>query len=215
MNSPKILLARSIWLFNFGEINPLGIALTDVHQALRERYKFLQYPHRVEDFAKPALSYIDGAFSGLNVSLEIYSDGLIANTRTSTQTSDTFLDEVLSWARDAFKFRYDPLLVKTKAYESQIEFFSDINVNHEVLKLDSFIKTLNSISPEFEPNGHDVFAIVFKNEKRQRPSFTFERRENVPFSENRYFSSAACTTEKHLQLIEDFERIFKNEMFEK
>jgi hypothetical protein len=205
MNNPEIVVARSVWLFSTNEVNPLGVALAPVYEGIRERYKFLQYPNKSEDFTKAGLSFVDGAFSGLGVSLEIYADGLIANTRSSTDVSDAFLDDLLTWTRETFKFRYDPLLVKTKAYESQISFTSDLALGKKLVQLSQFAKILEESGLGKVPTKQDIVAIMFRDEVSPRHSFTFERRDNTPFSENKYFSRAAFSTKKHLQLIEEFE----------
>jgi hypothetical protein len=210
MNNPKILTARSIWLFNTTELNPQGVAAAPLYEAFRERYKFLQYPNRSEDFTKAGLSFLEGSFKGLAVGLEIYSDGLIASARTSTRISDAFLDDVLTWARDNFRYRYDALLVKTKLHESQIEFTSDLNLKKEFSRFGKFINILDDLNSTSDPLPKDVGAITFREEKGGRPLFTFERRENTPFSENRFFSGAACETDRHLQLIEEFERLMQD-----
>jgi hypothetical protein len=204
MNNVNILLARSIWLFEPDGLNPSGVALAPVHEALRERYQFLQYPNKPEDFAKTEILYAEGAFEGIGVKLNFYNDGLIADTRSSTDVSEAFLDDVLTWARDNFRLRYDPLLVTTKAYESQIEFSSDVALKG-IAPLGEFVKILESLGSDETSPPQDIMALVFRNEKARRPSFSFERRENFPFSENRYYSRAAFGTKQHLKLAEQFE----------
>jgi hypothetical protein len=209
MENPGILVARSIWLFNTSELNPLGVALAPLYESLRERYQFLQYPCKSEDFAKSGLSFKDGNFSGWGVNLEIYADGIIASTHTSTRVSDAFLEDVLVWAKDNFKLRYDPLLIRRKLYESNIEFTSKLDLKKEFKKLNNFLKLLSEINPDQENTVKDIVIIAFKDEKVQRALFTFEKRENTPFSENRYVSGAAYDTDKHLELIEKFENLMK------
>ena len=211
MNNRQIVLARSVWLFDLNEINPLGVALGPVHTALRERYQFLQYPSRPEDFAKTEITYQQGEFSGIGVNLFMYSDGLIADTRTSTETSDAFLNDLLTWAQDTFKFRYEQQLIKKKAYDSQVVFNSDVTILKALGRLEEFAKTLENLEPDRATSPQDVVAIAFRNEKdTARPSFTFERRDNTPFSENKYFSRAALSTKEHLHLIEEFEQLMKS-----
>jgi hypothetical protein len=209
MNDIQILQARSIWLFDITALNPSGVAVQPMHDALRERYQFLQYPNRPEDFAKTEISYQNGAFSGIGVNLFLYPDGIIADTRSSTETSDAFLNDVLVWARDNFKLRYDPLIVKTKAYESQIVFNSDVAVSKGLARLGKFAKILDELGTGETASPQDVVGIMFRNDKAARHSFTFERRDNTPFSERKYFSRAAFGTKQHLQLIGQFEKLLK------
>jgi hypothetical protein len=76
-----------------------------------------------------------------------------------------------------------------------------------IATLANFARILESMGSDESAAPQDVLSLVFRNEKDKRPSFSFERRENFPFSENRYYSRAAFGTKQHLQLVEQFERI--------
>jgi hypothetical protein len=45
--------------------------------------------------------------------------------------------------------------------------------------------------------------------KPYAPIFTIERRADVPFVENKYFSTAPLPTDEHLKVLEDFEAALK------
>jgi len=53
-----------------------------------------------------------------------------------------------------------------------------------------------------------VLSVDYDRLTRKRPlgKFSFQRRDNTPFSENKYFSDAPLPTDGHLQLLEQFEK---------
>ncbi len=153
-----------------------------------------------------SVTFADGEFDGLSAGLQIYADGLLGDSKSSTTVSDRFLGDLLSWTAQEFRLNYTQDLVKTKAYESQIVFSSELSVRKKLKKLDQFARILEGLSSK-DPAQQDAVAVMFRGDQLGRHSFTFERRDGIPFSENRYYSKAAVPTEKHLELIETFEQI--------
>ncbi len=53
-----------------------------------------------------------------------------------------------------------------------------------------------------------VLTLDYDQLTRKHPlgRFSIQRRDNTPFSENKYFSDAPLPTDLHLQLLEQFER---------
>ena len=97
MNLLSIGLARSIWLFQIAEWNPRGRAMHPIFFSLMEQYKFLKAPKLDEIDWQKGIKFEDGTFKAktgeeLTVALTVYADGAVADTRSSTQHSDEFLD---------------------------------------------------------------------------------------------------------------------------
>jgi len=53
-----------------------------------------------------------------------------------------------------------------------------------------------------------ILSIDYDQLTRKHPlgRFSIQRRDNTPFSENKYFSDAPLPTDVHLRLLEQFER---------
>ena len=53
-----------------------------------------------------------------------------------------------------------------------------------------------------------VLSIDYDQLTRKHPlgRFSIQRRDNTPFSENKYFSDAPLPTDVHIQLLEQFEK---------
>ena len=91
MELARVVLARSIWLFDTGEWNLKGKRLMPtVTDAIRGRYRFLQYPARVEDLDDTrGFKFLRGGFasgdSEFGVDIRGRSRTLRINYRTSHQ----------------------------------------------------------------------------------------------------------------------------------
>ena len=210
MHLVKVNLARSIWLFDTGELNPRGATIGPLFNELIRRYHFTGYP-KVEDFRhRKDLLFSDGTYitdsKQVRVELEILADGLIANTTHSTEASDEFLTDFIGWATSKLESSDPVIPTGKKLCRSELV----IQANHGLIgvcgKLDEFAKALRD-----ETDGdQEPSAIIFGSEK-QTSSFTFERRINEPFTSNRFFSAAMIQTKTHLSLLERLEKVFTEE----
>src|SRR5213595_820534 len=108
MNILYVGLARTLWLFDLALLNPKGRSLKDVIEEVAKRYKFAQAPKNELDFDdQRSLSFKGGTFVGqrkvpLLVGLNIYSDGLVADTMSSTDESTEFLNDLAKWLNDTY-----------------------------------------------------------------------------------------------------------------
>lgn len=214
MQITEIVLARTAWFFNVRLLNPAGLSWGPILSSFKDRYKFLVYPSAPSefDFTK-GIRYDGGEFTfegkQINVGVSIYSDGWYVDTMVSTEASDTFLDDLVGWVSTSFGLRHARDIVTRVLYDSQIVFTSDINLTKSSDELQAF----NNLLCEFSGNPtEELSAIVFGSNPASpnptTPTFTFERRVNVPFTENKYYSRAALPTKKHIQLLEHFQRMF-------
>jgi hypothetical protein len=111
----NVAKARSIWLFEFADLNPGGKKISgELLEWLKSYYKFSKAPASPNDLdAKKALAFLDGSFTPatkypISVELRIYSDGFVADTQASTESSDDFLNDVLVNAASKFELGYRP-----------------------------------------------------------------------------------------------------------
>ena len=215
MELAKVALARSTWLFDTGEWNPKGKRLIPVvTEAIKSRYRFLQYPTRVEDLdLTRGIKFRQGGFtsgdSEFSVDLEVFNDGVVASSQASTDTSDAFLEDLLAWLREQFSLGNENYILKTKrTYRSELVVFSPKLALYEASE--KFIHVSGILSEAFGNSEDEKFeaeAIAFGSDPNHRNAFTLERRIQSPFSDHKYYSSAYLPTDKHLVTLEKIEEI--------
>jgi len=209
----SINLARSIWLGNLLDFNPKGKSLYPVIPALINLYKFKKFPSQT-DIPDPneGIKFEEGEFKNsegnvIGINFNIYTDGLVVDTRSSTQDSDTFLSEVLMRLSEDFNLPGNENIIKRKIYLSQLNITTDNSldlINPRLKELSKYLS--DNLSYHFETGGIHIWPDQTTTSKPA--PFTFERVLNIPFAEKRYFSSAPLPTDKHLELLNKLEKIF-------
>jgi hypothetical protein len=210
--------ARSIWMINIVDLNPRGRnLLTAVVPALVERYKFREFPKTPQEFdLGKGVKFVAGTFQkdqkDILVNLTVYGDGFISDTRSSTDDSDAFLDDHLSWIATEFDLVPYQAILRTRFYLNEVWVHTDRRLNALNPKLESFAKRLNSLIPgHISPIAYEASGISFGNDPTLSvtppPLFKFERTEKTSFSENRYYSIAPLKTQDHLEMLDELERI--------
>lgn len=216
MNLCSIKLARSIWLLPVNDLNPRGRYFYNVIAAMLDRYSFAKVPTIEEAVTDPnRLEFVQGLFQNSNgerisVNLTVHSDGLVADTGSSTLDCDDFLLDLLNWLHDEFGYEDHSAFAIKKMYISELYF--NMNGYQRMINpaLEPFLQSLppNVVGhgePEFEVSG---VAIGVDPESSFKPAaFRIERAENVPFSENRYYSVGPFQTETHLNLLQELESL--------
>lgn len=214
--------ARSIWLIYLADLNPRGHNLFSLIPLIIEKYKFLLFPNpnKLEEFdLQKGIKFGNGSFQkdpqyNIEVDLTIYNDGFIADTRSSTKDSDTFLDEFLTWISSEFNLVPYQEVLRKKSYVSELWVHTDKSLKTLNPRLENFAKKINSLIEghnhhliNYEPTG-----IIFNTDPVLYPPgpFRFERMIEVPFAENRYYSAAPLQTEVHLELLEELESILSS-----
>jgi hypothetical protein len=214
----NVSLARSIWLFPTGDLNPRGKHL---HQAIIDglvtKYRFTRFPQEPRSITDTSeIKLENGVFQPNQrdpltlVELKLYADGIIADTHSSTDDSDSFLSKAIQWAIEQFELVPLQTLPVRKIYLSELYVHTDASLNHLNSRFDAFLRRLSSEIVGFEPQPFETAGISFSSDQGNltKPTpFRFERTLNIPFSQNRYYSSAPLQTEKHLHLLDDLEVI--------
>jgi hypothetical protein len=212
-------LARSIYLFDTNLLNPKGLSLQPIFEKMTEKYKFAKAPKNALDFdEQKSLSFKSGTFvnskgTPVLVGYTIYSDGLVADTMSSTDDSTEFLVELTNWIKQDYGLAL-PAGVK-KLWLSQIDFECDIPLVKLNPKLTPFLKSIES---RFKPadgvfRRFDVGALNFWTEDVTKPGapviVKFERKWQAPFATNHYFSQAPLETREHIELLNELELLLK------
>jgi len=217
MEQVTVLLARAIAWVEAIDLNPRGkVFYPALAQALVQRYGFQVFPQKIEEFDEGKGIKFGVGRDGDTVieQVMIYTHAILLDTRVSTDESQRVLERALEWAAKELGLAYKgPSSIRSWQYSSQLTFRSSAlsltSLSPAVRTLSEGIsKAVEDISGEklpFEPItltfGHDAM-------KRKHPygNFSIQRRENIPFEENHYFSDAFLPTDTHIRLLEQFEK---------
>jgi len=215
MELESVLLARASAWVEPVDLNPRGgVFYPDLTKALVARYNFQKFPQKLEDFDESkGVTFAVGRLGDTVIEqLVIYTYGIVLDTRVSTQESRRLLEEAFEWGRKELGFVYKPAMVKRWQYASQVTFRSTAPMtgsNSAVGKLAASVaKVVADIMGENLKYDLAILSVDYDQLTRKHPlgRFSIQRRDNTPFSENKYFSDAPLPTDIHIQLLEQFEK---------
>ena len=151
MNITSVVLARSIWLVNALEFNPQGKSFSPIVPVLQNNYEFKKLPSAEENDPTKGIPFKNGDFRTknnelINVDLTFFSDGIMADTRSSTHDSDDFLDDLLIKITDVMSLPNYKNVIRKKNYLSQL--YVTTNKSLEIInpKLKNITKALSVYS---------------------------------------------------------------------
>lgn len=213
--------ARAIWLINLIDLNPRGRNLLALIPGIIAKYKFQVFPIKPEDLdLTKGVKFFGGVFqknsqAEMNVNLTVYLDGLLADTQSSTEDSDLFLDELLTSVINELGLVPYKEVLRTKSYVSELLVRTDKSLNALNPKLENFAKRLTSLiaGHSHHPIAFETYGISFWTDPiitLPPGPFRFERVGEIPFAENRYYSAAPLQTDTHLELLMEFEKILSS-----
>jgi hypothetical protein len=215
MQLAGITKARALAVIELDELSLGGkVRFADCVSPIAERYKFLTFPQKAEDFdlEKKGAKFESGKDGDLAIdSLVIYSGALYVDTFSSTAESQRILEEMLAWGAGALGLTYRPGMIKKWGYISDIVFYSDIPILvHMSPPVQRLAEKVSGVTEglwnglKYEPInlsiGHDPTA-----RKNAIASLFIQHRVNSAFSENKYFSEAPVPTDLHIKFLEEFE----------
>lgn len=212
MELAAIHLARAMAFVEPIDLNPTGkVSYPALAEALIGRYDFRSFPKNAEDFDETkGIKFVEGRFGGIVVEqLVIYAYGIMVDTRVSTGESRRLLEDAIQWASKELGLANKP--IKRWQYVSQIVFSSEFQLTaiHPAFQFlaDSTAEAVSQIAGEHI--NYELTAIFVDHDPLSRRHaagrFSIQRRDNTPFSENRYFSDAPLPTDLHIKVLEQFE----------
>jgi hypothetical protein len=215
--------ARSIWFIYLTEINPEGLNLVPLLQPLVAKYNFQIFPTKpAELFGKEVveIKFSGGNFQkddqhNIGVDLGIFNWGLVAETKSSTNDSDAFLNDLLNWVSTEFKIVPYETVLRSKIYVSEVWVQTDKKLNSLNPKLENLAKRISSLikGHDHKPIAYETSGIIFSTDPvvtNPPGSFRFERIIDVAFGENRYYSAAPLQTDAHIELLGELEAILSS-----
>jgi hypothetical protein len=207
--------ARAIWLVKTIFLNPRGRSLVAAMVGLAERYKFTKLPPAASLGTQPLdLKFENGTFMNaagipIAVNLSVFDDGLIAETRSSTEESDNFLDDVLAWVSQEFGLPHHSELEVDRIYASELMVRLDLSNSLFGARFAPYAAKLREGISNNPQLPMELIAMHFGPDPRltkKVASFKVERAANVPFEKNEYYSAAPIPTAEHIELLEAMER---------
>jgi hypothetical protein len=208
-----ILMARVIAFFEVAEINPPGgFFFPELTKELVERFNFQKYPKTFEEWtSEKGSQFFFGRLGKIAVdNVTLFNNGIQVDTHSGTNDSKKILLDTLEWASTKFGFSYKPELIRRWAYLSGLTFETQVQIL-STPALDNLAtrtsRALSEVAGEpmvymatSQTVGHDPLV-----KKYGRASFSIQRRIDVPFSDNKYFSEAPLPSDVHISLLEQFE----------
>jgi hypothetical protein len=204
-----------------------NVPVFDLVDAVKERYSFREVPSTQSLLNPPSnqpATFIHGRLpSKRTVTVENlqvlnyapHSTVVSAISRKSTDEADVFLNDMADFVGKEFHIDTKPISPTT--YQSQLEVIlnSSVKERFDFLQqlgqsITNLLKTYGfSAAPLYEPTG---FSMHFDATKPTEPVtlatvFTVERRAQMPFDENKYYSQAPLRTSDHEAVLEHVEKL--------
>ena len=218
MQLSGVTLARVLAFIELTDLNPKGtLYYPDLVQALVEKLRFMKYPQTIEEFdEQKGVEFAGGTWAGISVEkTTLYNNGILLDTRSSTDDSERILGELLEWATGQFKLHYRPEMIRRKAYVSNFTFNSDLPLLCPTTALTRLSRDLakgveesRSTQFDFQPTRIDIDFDRSQLQVAMAP-LTIQRRSTAPFSDNKYFSEAPLRTQTHIDLVEKYEQYLR------
>jgi hypothetical protein len=196
---------------------PQGVYAPDFISAIMEHYSFPLAPD-LKEAAKTGAKFEGGKFvhDGESIAIKelaIYSDGMICETHT-TDLAELVLDDFVKWATAVFKLQ-EPTSPVRRTFTSALVVNLDKAVETGLGKLS---RTCDLLSQALNDAygwkyQYNLNRLAFDVDPQTIPhlratNFILERRLQVSYSQNRYFSIAPLKTDAHIKLLENIENEF-------
>lgn len=191
-----------------------GLPVVPAIERVRTHFQFLSWPTTIPT---PNSGYVfqQGAFNNKGkiiaiTGLTIYADGIHVHTQSTTEDTDDVLAEVVTLLQDMGMRVPKAIIASYHVSTIVADFSKNINCLLTAFRsISSFIGDRDYKAP-LEVGLLSLYADATKLTKPfdgLNPTlFRIDRRVGVSFEENRYFSLANTTTEKHLEILNYIER---------
>ncbi len=210
----NVKLARAIWLVDSRDLNPHGIDLFPILDAIKNRYNFQVFPTKAEEaneYDPKGIVFMNGSFAASGsarhtiVKATIYGDGIVVDSALSTDFSEAFLADALDFLSTQFGLTYQAEMVHTKFYVSELIVRTERELDRLFAPLAVITDKLRLVTgQEFKPSGF-AFGLDPSAANARPVAFKLEREVGKPFSQSRYYTSAPVRTSQHEELLREVE----------
>lgn len=188
----------------------------DLVTGLKDRYKFLQVPVKLEEYnLQTGMEFAQGIFREHQIieKFKVYNNGIYCEAALPTEVISEFVDDVFDWARKNLGMTLEETDTP-QAFISHLEVKSDPSIAHALIKfstigdmLTEFLASYGQVAGAFEATRLG-FHCDKSNVDGFRPmNFSFERRTGQPFDAGIYYSVAPLRTVDHLKVLDELEKI--------
>jgi hypothetical protein len=206
---PRYMLRRG------GKVRPReGLDVDAMLSAVKDTFNFSAVPTGPKrqggglEFDNGVLR--EGSTSIVITNITIYNDGLSVNVPSNTRNAEIVLQKLLALAH-SLGVR-EPVTPPLHYYLSQI--IADFESSLDTLIPSSILQKIGKAVGVEEQAQFSAIGVNFDKTKlrgRVAPinptTFNIQRRIDVPYEQNRYFSQANMTTENHIELLTEFEKL--------
>ncbi len=215
MQVTAVLLARVLLFVETFDLNPRGKAFyPEIVRGMVEKCGFMKFPQKLEEFDETkGVEFVAGRWGNVTIeTMKIFNNGLMLDTRVSTSESERVLTEALGWAASAFGLTYDPKMIYRRGYVSQLTFRTEVPIlganDSPVSKLAQRAnEAIGKITGDKTP-WQPIILTLQSDQVPRKPTtapLTIQRRNDLTFADNKYYSEAPFPTDVHIALLEQFE----------
>ena len=217
MNIVAFSSGSFIVLFPLEAFTPLsGLNERRTVDAIRERYKFVSSPDMSSSRAELEQTGIvfergvhETAAGQVAINrLSVHNDGVVVRSNR-TEHAEAFFNDVTSWLieeHECRRVRQKPLYVSEIVVDFEAPVANMINNSKEIVNL-----LLSHVDKRREVKAAAFSALSFEfatKDSMAAAKFLIERRVGTTVDDERYFCSAPLTTERHLEVLQEIERLF-------
>ena len=217
MNIVAFSSGSFIVLFPLEAFTPLsGLNERRTVDAIRERYKFVSSPDMSSSRAELEQTGIvfergvhETAAGQVAINrLSVHNDGVVVRSNR-TEHAEAFFNDVTSWLikeHECRQVRQKPLYVSEIVVDFEAPVANMINNSKEIVNL-----LLSHVDKRREVKAAAFSALSFEfstKDSMAAAKFLIERRVGTTVDDERYFCSAPLTTERHLEVLQEIERLF-------
>lgn len=200
------------------QIPALSALLVSTYQLTQVETPFQIMPVGATQGLIPQLVFLNGQYTiddqPISIKQLAFANNGISINAQDTNAADKITDHIFTLLNTNFKFRFDNNNLKRKYFSSLVmqldrDFESSIpglgKIQH-IIQSALGRKNSEDVALKRLGFGLDSPPIMQVNLGNvDRIDFVIERRTGQPFSENRYFSSAALRTPDHIRALEEIE----------
>lgn len=207
----SIVRARMVAMIQLQQWDPFGRALTlEALGRIGGRYSFIKVPTKLEDIdLQKGAELQEGRLGDIRIDrITIFLNGIVIDTRSSTEDSEKVLNDIISLALESFGAIIKPA---RQSFVSQFVFHSNMRLAalNPVFPKVAAVLTERASADLKHPFTFEPTAILLNADTAQAKTapamFSIERRAEIPFAENTYFSNAPLRTAEHIELVKTFE----------
>src|SRR5262245_39795329 len=178
------------------------VYLPDVALKVAQRYSFAKSPS-VQELGSEPFTFSIGKFQDVQINeFQIYSDRIVVSARSPTEIVDAFISDLLSWSEKEFGLIPAVDSKPEKFIESSVVVKSTKDLALSLSPANAVLDLVNSAlrgrvtDVPYQLSGFslDTDPAAFVAQRRRPLRFGIERRVNVPFSDNLFFSVAPLHT---------------------